>query len=260
MQEYIQSELSKLPDLFKHINKEKLLKRVGRIISKEAFESLQGDSQISSDIINAFLHLLVANVSRKQRDIQFLSTYFSVYLSNWDQPANQLEFSTVEDSEQTLQSIINYSEQQIKKYTRKLRFHNNALIVMPIHVPGHWLLAIIDCRNFVVEFYDSYSQFTSDKWFEHWKNLIGSWLTSPNFGCEYFANRQLDFLFVTKQSRHQMSGNSCGAFICYYLMQRLLYQMPLAEIQSDPNCNAEYMEAVFREYLKNQLSAFQEIE
>jgi hypothetical protein len=123
------------------------------------------------------------------------------------------------------------------------------------------VLAVVDCKTLVVEFYDSLATITLSRYFDFWREAHQFWLAK--FAPTEFLTRVreyggLRFLFATVTSQHQAHGNACGAYVCYYMLRRIFFGDSPQRIRFDTTCTPQYMESTLRPYLKQQLKPFVE--
>lgn len=255
--------IKSLPQLWTQQNVSEKQRSIRKIVSPEAFRSLQGESQISSDAINAFVQLIAekANENKQSKhDVQTLDTYFCSYLVRYNQPTTDSSLFVDGDSVAFAEQAQKYSEEQIRRYTARLRFSKNSMFIIPIHTPGHWVLAIVDLKAWSVEFYDSYSVHNNDKWFPFWKQMIFSWLSTfaPEAVRKTISKKSLSFESITEKSKHQTTGLGCGAFVCYYAMNRALGKKSASELANDNLANPQFISNVMKPYLQQVLQPFVE--
>ena len=101
--------------------------------------------------------------------------------------------------------------ESVRRYTKKVNIFKKDLILIPIHLPRHWCLAIIDNQNKEIRYYDS--------------------LGKPNDKClnalvKYLADESMDkknqpltthYELITETDIPKQDNQwDCGIFACKY--------------------------------------------
>lgn len=234
----------------------KLVKSVGRLLSRASFGTLDAGRDISSDAIDCFLAVL----SRVAGGAQPLNSFFSEYLATWHEPA--LRHPHLQQDEAGLLRAMDHAGQRLRGYyANKMDWsgEKHPIHLIPIFLPGHWALAIFDTRSASCEFWDSFhyvrgSAHNRVTGFEWWQ------VAFQNFVREFAPasyTQHVTFTFANENSLHQTHANDCGAFLCFYGLLRVFAGMPAAEVAQHPDLTPAGMQQ-FRKVLKRWLRPFVE--
>jgi len=229
---------------------------IGKTIHQKAYDTLAENCDIASDCINTFFELLT---KIHPNSVQTLDTYFCSYLSKWFQPGSHPDSDSLENEEDLLKGM-EYWESRIKNYTDQIKWTNKGLILIPIHLQksGHWILAILNLKTLQIELWDSLACKNEGRHFPFWRDAVYTWLTSSNFTPTSFRQRVeregLEFKFPSKGTFHQVYGNDCGAFICFYAQKRC-EGWASTKLQDCEDCTPQFM-TKYRLYLQQILYPF----
>ena len=95
--------------------------------------TLAGLNWLSNQIINFYMQMIVARAEADKK------TYRAVY-----------SFSTF-----FYPRLMDAGYSSVKRWTKKVDLFSYSLVLVPIHLPGHWCLATIDMDTQSIIYYDS---------------------------------------------------------------------------------------------------------
>lgn len=162
----------------------KIQDQYGCEIRRKDIETLQGLNWLNDEIINFYFNLLM---NRNRKDIYCFNTFFYGRLKE-------------------------KGHQAIKRWTKKVDLFSFKLILIPIHLGMHWVLASISMVNKEINYYDSMNgnnqeclklllTYLKDELLDKKKETLDSenWNTT-----------------IVKGIPQQMNGSDCGMFTCKY--------------------------------------------
>lgn len=250
-EEKLQKELATLEPLYSNEEVPQLCENLGRIVHPTAYATLQPGEDIASDNINLMMQLLR---HKYPKNVQVMDTYFGEYLERW--------YKSQKEPNSVTEEAKIYFHSQVDKYTNRIDWSRSGLVLIPIHTPGHWILAVFDSKNMVVEIWDSFAP-NQEVRFQYWKSNLKEWLSSDSEFLPEIIRHRIEregicFTLATRRQSHQVEGNDCGAFICFYALHRAKGKLP-EEIRRAECCNPKFMRGTFRPYLQQMLRPFVQI-
>lgn len=109
----------------------------------------------------------------------------------------------------------------VKRWTKKVDLFSHDLILIPVHLENHWVLATVCMKNFMINYYDSMSGCKKEvlvalhKYLEdEMKDKKGEVLDTSKWASN-----------VVKDIPQQKNGYDCGVFTCKYA-ERLSLNKP----------------------------------
>ena len=102
----------------------------------------------------------------------------------------------------------------VQRWTSNINIFDNKLILIPIHVPGHWCLVVIDVEEMQLEYYDSLGNVDMQIVDAVIEYLRAEWSKVNGNGFRISVK-------LMKDIPQQQNGTDCGVFICMYARYRL---------------------------------------
>lgn len=141
---------------------------------------------LNDRVINAYFELLAEH---SQGSVYVFSTFF---------------YST----------LVRRGVEWVQRWTCRTNIFRGRLIYIPVHLPGHWVLVVVDLENMVLEYYDSACGVDRDV--VHW---IGRYLKAE---WSRIHSRGLRLgIAVKRRIPLQKNGYDCGVFVCMFGRYRL---------------------------------------
>jgi len=128
-------------------------------------ESLKPSMQITSGVLN-FIFGMFQSLNPK---VRCLDTFFAESLELWME--NRGPYGNL--------NTFSYNTTRIMSAMHHIQWSAKGLVLIPIHVPGHWILAILDLDNLVLELYDSYRPY-GNRQLKKWKEMLQTWIEQFN--------------------------------------------------------------------------------
>ncbi|KAH9412280.1 putative Ulp1 protease [Ordospora pajunii] len=102
----------------------------------------------------------------------------------------------------------------VQRWTSEVNIFDNKLIFIPVHVPGHWCLVVMDVEEMQLEYYDSLG--TADMQVVDFviEYLRAEW-------CRVCGDGFKISIKPMKDIPQQQNGTDCGVFVCMYARYRL---------------------------------------
>jgi sentrin-specific protease 1 len=170
-------------------------------IDATAFVRMKPLGLLNDDIINGYLRILEDSINKAQLknvpSFSVLSTHFVSKL-------------TQNHEDKSLRDMLRFIPCKSIDRDRNWLDGTTANIIVPINIPGHWLLAVVQPRAMVITCYDSLLQssiphqvYTLELFVEQeWRRLNG---TSPS-----------KWKVVAEHCPYQENGSDCGIFTCLF--------------------------------------------
>ncbi|KAJ1652606.1 SUMO1 sentrin specific peptidase 1 [Dispira simplex] len=177
---------------------EKILKALASHSVVEAFnipirgndlQTLQDSRWLNDEIVNFYLNLLVQR-SQTSPAYPTLHTFNTFFYSK----------------------LQEHGYVKVRRWSRKTDIFAKDLVIIPVHLPGHWTCIVVDMHNKCINYYDSMLG-NNEKGFA----LIRSYLAQ-----EYAAKKGGEFDFTgwqdctPKDIPQQRNGHDCGVFSCTF--------------------------------------------
>ncbi|KAM0677608.1 SUMO1 sentrin specific peptidase 1 [Binucleata daphniae] len=149
-------------------------------IYRSDLKVLTPNKWLNDKIINSYLKMLYCNNNK----FYLLTTYF-------------------------YPQLVKRGYNSVKSWTRNINLFAYKYIIIPVFVPGHWMLAVVDTENYDVTVYDSLHNSR-----DYVANNIKQWIQN-----EYYKmhNKVQEFAcYVPKNIPKQQNGDDCGVFVIYF--------------------------------------------
>ncbi|KAM0687883.1 Sentrin-specific protease 2 [Conglomerata obtusa] len=180
------NNISDFKEYLRFIYKKKVVqKKYNYKIYHDDLKTLTNGKWLNDKIINIYLQMLYDQSKTENiKDFFVLSTYFYLQLKN-------------------------KGIESIKSYGKHNDIFNKKYILIPVHLPGHWIFVLIDTRACTVIPYDSLGierekvAYNIKKWIEHEYYLT--------YNKSIFYN-----VYIPTNYPKQHNGNDCGVFVIYY--------------------------------------------
>ncbi|KAJ1967516.1 hypothetical protein IWQ62_001811 [Dispira parvispora] len=152
-------------------------------------QTLQDGRWLNDEIVNFYLNLLVqrSQTSPAYPTLHTFNTFF---------------YSTLQE----------YGYAKVRRWSRKTDIFAKDLVLIPVHLPGHWTCVVVDMHSKRINYYDSMLG-SNRKGFD----VIRSYLAQ-----EYTAKKGGEFDFTgwqdcaPKDIPQQRNGYDCGVFSCTF--------------------------------------------
>jgi len=152
---------------------------------------IDSNNMLTSNVINFYTTILEKKCdSAKKAKCYFMNTFFY----------NTLVMN---------HSMFNYWE--VEPWTRNVNIFDYHKLIIPVHVPGHWVLAVINFRDKRIEYYDSLGG-SGYYILQHLKLyvILESWV---HHGQDFNIN---DLKLEAINAPRQYGSIDCGVFVCKF--------------------------------------------
>jgi sentrin-specific protease 1 len=161
-----------------------LVSAFGINITQRDIDRLHDDDWLNDNIINFYFHMIAHNNDSSVRSVFAYSTFFYVKLL-------KSGYSGVKD-------------------WNKVDLFSHRFIFIPIHIPKHWCLVVVDIPNCRISYYDSNG---GDN--DHCLDTIEQFLKDA-----HWATKQTDLPKFEKENKkdipRQTNAYDCGVFVCQF--------------------------------------------
>uniref|UniRef100_A0A914IDI0 Ubiquitin-like protease family profile domain-containing protein n=1 Tax=Globodera rostochiensis TaxID=31243 RepID=A0A914IDI0_GLORO len=161
----------------------------GADITRKDLLTLHGSEWLNDEVINFFLNLIV---ERNSKDPNLPNVYtFNTFF---------------------YQKLQTNGFAGVKRWTRKVDIFSYEILIVPVHLPNHWCMAVIDLKERKVDYYDSMSG----------SNETCLQLLSDYLGDESIDKRKQQFsssgwtMECRKDIPRQSNFSDCGMFSCLF--------------------------------------------
>ena len=161
-----------------------LIEKYNCEIRRKDIKTLQGLNWLNDEIINFYFNMLM---ERSPKEIYCFNTFF---------------YSKLKDS----------GHRMLKRWTKKVDLFTFKLILIPIHLGMHWVLASIDMKNKEINYFDSMNGNNS----ECLKLLLIYLKDELHDKKKEALDTENWKLTIRKEIPQQMNGSDCGMFACKY--------------------------------------------
>jgi len=177
------------------------LPELNDVVTLRSLKRLVLGEWLDDVVINSYFSLL----ARRYKHAGFLSSYFASKL--------------VVDSNQ----LVN-SWSSVKKILSDMKSRKIDLVLIPIHLSSHWVLAVLWRCGSRWTLFDSLGRSSTgkgDRWFEKMKTKLSSWLRT-NLPSSREGSAKIVWPYdsaISNEKPHQdlsTDTSNCGVFVCYY--------------------------------------------
>lgn len=167
------------------------LQQCGLSIYYNDMQTLLGsceDEWLNDNIINCYMSLIVEQSSESGRlNVFAMSTFFYHFLSK-------------------------FGYASVQRWTKRVDIFSFDIIAIPIHLPGHWAMVVVDCANTTGTYYDS-----MNRKMHSILKVIEQYL-EDEYVDKKTSHLPFDWKFVCDETIPlQSNGNDCGVFACQYI-------------------------------------------
>jgi Ulp1 family protease len=184
-------------------------------ISQEEINSMQNDSLLSGTLVEYVTQKLV----EPYKEHQVVSSALSAYLSKFENE----------------ESDFGYLSKRIFELSA-IDWNKKGFVFIPWNLPEsqHWVLIVIDLKINKIYFFDSLGK---HYFYQEVAIKIKYWLTLSVVDAPSRI-KDCEIINCTKYKIHQKFGQSCGAFICFYV-ELLTRNLTIQQILNHKKLNSE---------------------
>eukprot|EP01080_Neovahlkampfia_damariscottae_P003697 gene3697-6511_t len=184
----------KIEEEKKKNKKKKFIEKVKHHIEPQEINLMQNDNLLSGTLVE----YVIFKLTEKYNEHQTISVALSPYIKQF----------------QNEQSDIGYLMKRIFELS-SIDWNKKGLVIIPWNLERsqHWTLVVIDLSKELIYFFDSLSM---NHFYEEVSKKIRLWLNLSFLDIPEKVTK-FEILNCTKNKIHQKFGQSCGAFICFYV-------------------------------------------
>lgn len=154
-------------------------------LDADDLERFEPGRLLNDKIINAYFELLASH----GESVQVFSTFF---------------YST----------LAKRGVEWVQRWTAGTDIFASNLILIPVHLPSHWILVVVDPGSMVLEYYDSLGGMEREVVCRIRKYLRAEW-------CRRRSSELRFVVVIKKRIPLQANGFDCGVFVCMFARHRL---------------------------------------
>lgn len=109
--------------------------------------------------------------------------------------------------------LVRDGYEKVAKWTKKTNIFDYKYILIPVHLPAHWVFVLVDIKNRGIEYYDSLGGYNQDIIRNITSYLIKEQERKLNYSKLYFTYKHKTPL--------QENLYDCGVFVCMFARYRI---------------------------------------
>ncbi|KAM0673487.1 SUMO1 sentrin specific peptidase 1 [Gurleya vavrai] len=210
------SNLRHLIEINRYFYKKQVVQKMFNYkIYKKDLATLKTGCWINDKIINLYFRLLIQNSKENSKEN---SNENNKEIHKENNKENNKENSKENSKENNkiyvfttyfFLQINKKGFEGVKKWTEKINIFDYKKLIIPVHIPGHWIFILVDTLGRAITPYDPLGVL---RYSEAYK--IKKWLECESI---YRFNKEINFKINTPYKHPlQQNGNDCGIFVIYY--------------------------------------------